>query len=478
VKKICLILKGEKSKKNKFPIYSFYVAFSYIIIISSGIELFAQTDFTYVTNQPVLGHGAAGEFDDGAVWFPAVIKDNDTLRMWYTGFDRSAWGGNPIGNIGYAWSLDGIEWNRDSENPVLSGELSWEAGTVMTCAVIKDGEILKMWYGANNYAPGTIGYATSIDGKIWNKHPVPVLEVGISDWDSAVMAPHTVIKEDSLYKMWYWGGDGWSGTVIIQVGFATSTDGIHWVKYDDPSTIAPPFANSDPVLIPGVPGEWDDGKLLSPMVMPTETGYEMWYNSTSKASGDPYYIGYATSPDGILWAKSEENPIFSNFPVWGQWHGGGTVLKYDKEYHLWFSLFHTTSQASPKIGYAISPIITTGIDLPLNESANPDQYNLHQNYPNPVNPTTAVVYNIPRDGLVRLQVYNSLGEVVATLVNQEKSVGTYSVEFDATIADRNLSSGIYFYNLKAGDFYETKKMVLFTLSRCDAWRKIKAFYHV
>ena len=99
------------------------------------------------------------------------------------------------------------------------------------------------------------------------------------------------------------------------------------------------------------------------------------------------------------------------------------------------------------------------------------EFSLFQNYPNPFNPTTKIKYSIPTVALrpalpagrqaqsditVTLKVYDLLGSEVATLVNEEKPDGEYEVEFDAT----GLSSGIYFYQLKAGQFSETKKMVL------------------
>ncbi|MHA2061706.1 MAG: T9SS type A sorting domain-containing protein, partial [Candidatus Sifarchaeia archaeon] len=83
-------------------------------------------------------------------------------------------------------------------------------------------------------------------------------------------------------------------------------------------------------------------------------------------------------------------------------------------------------------------------------------YELLQNYPNPFNPVTRIKYRITEAGIVSLHVYNLLGEVVATLVNEEKPVGNYEVEFDAA----SLSSGIYFYKLQAGTFIQTKKMIL------------------
>jgi hypothetical protein len=94
----------------------------------------------------------------------------------------------------------------------------------------------------------------------------------------------------------------------------------------------------------------------------------------------------------------------------------------------------------------------------------PNNFVLNQNYPNPFNPTTKIKYTIPSitlrqaqsDIRVSLKVYDVLGNEITTLVNEEKPAGTYEVEFDAT----NLPSGVYFYQLRAGNFIETKKMIL------------------
>ncbi|GBD88474.1 hypothetical protein BMS3Abin03_02410 [bacterium BMS3Abin03] len=99
------------------------------------------------------------------------------------------------------------------------------------------------------------------------------------------------------------------------------------------------------------------------------------------------------------------------------------------------------------------------------EIAVPTKFSLEQNYPNPFNPTTKIKFSIAkspllggdgRGGLVTLKVYDILGSEVATLVNEEKSAGTYEVEFDAS----NLPSGIYFYRLESGSFSSTKKLIL------------------
>ena len=94
-------------------------------------------------------------------------------------------------------------------------------------------------------------------------------------------------------------------------------------------------------------------------------------------------------------------------------------------------------------------------------SVNETSYHLYNNYPNPFNPTTSIEYSVPnvvtRRGVsVQLKVYDMLGNEVATLVNEQKSAGNYEVKFNAV----NLSSGVYFYKLKAGSFVDIKKMIL------------------
>jgi len=95
----------------------------------------------------------------------------------------------------------------------------------------------------------------------------------------------------------------------------------------------------------------------------------------------------------------------------------------------------------------------------------PNEFELFQNYPNPFNPTTKISFTIPFVGTglalsVQLKVYDILGNEVATLVNEEKAAGTYEVEFNSTVGSHQLSSGVYFYRLQAGDFVQTKKMIL------------------
>ncbi len=86
----------------------------------------------------------------------------------------------------------------------------------------------------------------------------------------------------------------------------------------------------------------------------------------------------------------------------------------------------------------------------------PKKFELYQNFPNPFNPATKIRYSIAKEGLVTLKIFNIIGEEVAVLVNKEKSSGMYEIDFNAA----SIPSGVYFYQLKAADFIQTKKMIL------------------
>jgi photosystem II stability/assembly factor-like uncharacterized protein len=98
--------------------------------------------------------------------------------------------------------------------------------------------------------------------------------------------------------------------------------------------------------------------------------------------------------------------------------------------------------------------IITGIDNQQNNL--PSNYSLQQNYPNPFNPTTTINFSIPKSGFVSIKVFDILGRKVTSLVNENKPVGNYKVEFNSS----KLSSGIYFYRMESGSFSQTKKLIV------------------
>ena len=288
-------------------------------------------------------------WEDGGITHPNVIKDGPTYKMWYMGWDTS----DTWWRIGYATSADGINWTKYSDNPVLdvgpSG--SWDAGSVYKPSVIKDGGVYKMWY--HGYSDmSRIGYATSTDGINWTKHPNnPVLDLGSSGaWDYHGVGEPTVIKDGTLYKMWYAGYDGW----WWRIGYATSSDGINWTKHP-----------SNPVLKEGAQGSWEEGHVGTPSVIKDGSTYHMLYGS--KDSSDISRIGYATSSDGIQWTKSSNNPQLNPGLGNQQWDNGDvahpTFFKDNNEGV--FKVFYrgmsqdTGSGSSYGIGYAIATALVT-----------------------------------------------------------------------------------------------------------------------
>jgi len=103
--------------------------------------------------------------------------------------------------------------------------------------------------------------------------------------------------------------------------------------------------------------------------------------------------------------------------------------------------------------YQISKDLVTGIE---DNGVSPEAFELKQNYPNPFNPSTTIIFNLPKTSDVRLVIFNVLGQEVGTLVDDKLAAGKYDIKFEAS----SLAAGLYFYRIQAGDFVETKKMLL------------------
>jgi hypothetical protein len=182
-------------------------------------------------------------------------------------------------------------------------------------------------------------FATNALGQTkWTKYEDnPVLDLGASgEWDDYYVYASSVLFEDGIHKMWYSGHDGSNW----RIGYATSPDGIVWTKYE-----------GNPVLNLGAPGAWDDYDVYSPSVLYEDGTYKMWY---SGYDGDHNRIGYATSPDGIVWTKYEGNPVL-DLGAPGTWDDRGvyhpSVLFYDGTYKMWYS---ASDGYNERIGYATS----------------------------------------------------------------------------------------------------------------------------
>ncbi|WP_428236233.1 T9SS type A sorting domain-containing protein [Gracilimonas sp.] len=138
--------------------------------------------------------------------------------------------------------------------------------------------------------------------------------------------------------------------------------------------------------------------------------------------------------------------------------GSGTqdvthVMTNPGEFEDMFTDDDTNGQHGVWNNLVLAEAIITDIET---ESVQPDKFKLSQNYPNPFNPTTNINFSLPKTTDVQLTVYSMLGQKVATLVNSTMPAGDHSISWDA----QDMASGLYIYTIQAGDFSQTKKMVL------------------
>jgi hypothetical protein len=151
-------------------------------------------------NNPVINRGEKGNWDDIIVDDPCVLFEGSQFHMWYDGsrnFNNY--------RIGHLTSLDGIEWTRDPNNPVLDVGFAeeWDVSRAVSPFVIKERDTYHMWYGGANITThmSGIGYASSVDGSMWAKwNSNPVVQQGESDdWDGNVIFNPTVLFDGTTY---------------------------------------------------------------------------------------------------------------------------------------------------------------------------------------------------------------------------------------------------------------------------------------
>jgi len=170
---------------------------------------------------------------------------------------------------------------------------------------------------------------------------------------------------------------------------------------------------------------------------------------------------YSNSATDVYMARSTDGGnTFSNFivssssfvPTSGEFFGDYTnITAYNGRVRpIWARLQGTLSVMTALIDF------TTGVNGISEEL--PDKFTLSQNYPNPFNPVTTINYSLKENTFVSLKIYNLMGQEIAALINTNKPAGNYTVNFDAK--EYGLSSGVYFYKLTAGNFTDTKKMII------------------
>lgn len=172
------------------------------------------------------------------------------------------------------------------------------------------------------------------------------------------------------------------------------------------------------------------------------------WNTVNSEMGDAYAIKFPNSLTGYI---GRNNNIYKTINGGVSW-----VLQTSAETVRGFEMYNS------EIGYAYGEAGTiyytnNGGNVGITQVSNlVTGYKLSQNYPNPFNPTTKINFSIPKTGLVQLKIYDMLGREVQTLLNEMKTSGEYSINFNGN----SLSSGVYFYKLITNEFVATKKMIL------------------
>ncbi|MEM5785516.1 MAG: SBBP repeat-containing protein, partial [Candidatus Aenigmatarchaeota archaeon] len=231
-----------------------------------------------------------------------------------------------------------------------------------------------------------------------------------------------------LWSTYYGGSDEDRGNSIT-----TDGSGNVFVTGETMSTNFPVYNPGGGVYYQGTRGGYSDAFILKF----SNTGIRLWSTYYGGNNSDK---GYSITTDGsgnvfvTGWTQSTDFPVYN--PGGGVYYqgtiGGGT-------YDAFISKLRGSS-------VGISPI---GSKVPV-------EFALKQNYPNPFNPVTNIEFDIPKREYVRVGIYDITGREVAMIVNEELSAGSYRIRFDGS----NLSSGIYFYQLRAGEYIKTMKMVL------------------
>lgn len=290
---------------------------------------------------------------------------------------------------------------------------------------------------AKGQAQGALFY-TDDNGNSWNPIPIGMNDIfieslAVSSQGYLFLSAFNPFLE-GLVLMSPDGGTTWSDTALISFSAGGSLLGL-----DTNDRLYAVFGGKSFFYTDDNGTTWN---TISPSGLPSSSKV----NHLAFDSNNHIYA--ATQSDGIYYSEDAGS----------NWSAKNDGLPATNGYYPSFNFLYIDPAdiifaGSYDDGLFIGNSVTTAIDDPGNA---PMQYSLRQNYPNPFNPATTIGFTIADQAFIKLAVYDLLGRKIATLVNEEKSAGEYTIEFDAA----NLSSGIYFYRLEADNFKETRRMIL------------------
>ena len=256
-------------------------------------------------------------------------------------------------------------WQRSSANPVVMGNGDTILHVNDPCVIFDNGEY-QMWFGfvGSDVTYASIGYTESDDGKSWSPVSI-VFTPNIGDaWDDQTTEIPSVLKDETetnpqkVYKMWY-GGSNATNPTLTKIGYAYSHDGISWTRLPADES---PYGKEGLVMVSENSGPGDYAVVAEPSVILKDGMFHMWYSSWGE---NALVISYATSADGINWAKHPSNPVLRHTPF--SWESGGlgldgtvaqpTVLwdSDNSSYMMWYGSFNNAGTLTyTGIGFASS----------------------------------------------------------------------------------------------------------------------------
>ncbi len=266
-----------------------------------------KVTLTPYENNPILTPDLDSAWEAGGVGRVRVIPYDGLLYMFYHGYSS----GLAAGKVGYATSADGVNWTKFEGNPIFVPDEVIAPNGVTNYSIVLNDDIWLLYF-----SPWPAG-------KAWSDFSGDILvATAPSPGGPWTVAEEPALPESASPTDWDWGGrafysitfspDGgvlfFNAARTMKAGRATSSDGLHWTKYDDPATISTLYKNSDPIF-EAAPGAWDSLYVSQSVVRPTKDGWEMFY---AGGSGRDSMIGYATSPDGIKWTRLGESPLLTD----------------------------------------------------------------------------------------------------------------------------------------------------------------------
>jgi hypothetical protein len=201
-----------------------------------------------------------------------ALRENGKLRMWIS---STAFGKTGLHTLHETQSADGIHWDKPSEVQLRD---------VYCPTVLKSDDGYELWYVDVSRRPWTIRFAKSADGRQWTVHEKPVLQLS-QPWEAEIVVYPCVLKVDGAYLMWYGSYNHAVRRQTTAIGFAASTDGIHWHKHPQ-----------NPVLLPDVKRPWEANYVTSGSVMRLPDGsFRYWYASRKAPPFENLYFAINTA---------------------------------------------------------------------------------------------------------------------------------------------------------------------------------------